>query len=98
MKLPKRKKILGSIWKIKYQKQIEYNGVYVAGLCIYTEKTILVTIDQDSAETRRTLYHELGHALLFELGMRQTSLTPDIEELIVEGFSRFLEQHFRLKY
>lgn len=51
-----------------------------------------ITIRKDLTHESKveTLFHELGHALMWRLGMSNTAMPNDIEEIIVEGFANFI--------
>lgn len=98
MKIKNTIDILGNTWKIKIHKvDIVYEGRVVEGLCVSSDKIIHIR-ERDPLSTIETLFHELGHALLNELGLNQTRLSQDVEEIIVEGYSRFLAKHFNVKF
>jgi len=42
------------------------------------------------------LLHEMGHALLFRLGLHNTSLPLDLEEIIVDNYARMMLEVFKI--
>ena len=95
-RLPKSWTILGEEWEI-----IESDNIPCptdpAGLCRPAKKVIYVKKTQPHEEKMSTLLHELFHALFSELSFENTSLTDDMEELIVDHIARFVTKCFRLK-
>lgn len=47
-------------------------------------------------ERHLTLIHELGHVLLFRLGLEQ-AVSSEMHELIVEAYSKFIYENFKFK-
>lgn len=83
--------VKGSVYNIIIADEIEGDR---QGLCSYSDKKIFIQKDSDRAEMRRTFLHELCHAILFEIGFHQTSLTYEAEQILVENFSHVLEPLF----
>lgn len=61
-------KIKGSIWKIKFVKEIDKSDDKVLGLTLYDTKTIYVLNNLNGTLFEETLTHELLHATLYECG------------------------------
>ena len=84
--IPKQVTILGRHFKISFKDKLE-NGYM--GLCEANE--LLILIVKDRAEMRRTFLHEVIHATFRALSMEQTSIHPDIEEIIAENVAKVME-------
>jgi Zn-dependent peptidase ImmA (M78 family) len=65
----------------------------------YDTENKLIVIDKSLSIEQKftTLYHELGHALLYRMGLEKTSLHHDVHEMIVEAYAKFLFDNFRMK-
>lgn len=61
-----------------------------AGQCDPENKKIYIHSQMNKENKELTLYHELGHALLTEVGVIQTSVNADMQEIIVENFSHLI--------
>jgi len=79
--IPRYVRILGHHWKVKLTADLK-DGV--VGTTNPETRTIKIDQTQDSAHRWETFLHEFGHAVLDELGVENTSLHEDLEELIVE--------------
>ncbi len=98
MKLKNFIDILGTRWKIKKHKvDIVYEGRTVEGLCIPCDKDLHIRM-RDKDTTTETFFHEAGHGLFDALGLNQTSIHPDLQEIIVEGYSKFLIKNFVIRF
>ena len=93
MRIPRSIDILGSKWKIKRQKTEDED---YWGLCEHEEKTIYIHPDCPKDQLDQVLLHELGHALIDELRLHNTSFSIDVEEIIVEHFAVFMLKNFRI--
>lgn len=98
MKLPRSIDVYGKKWSIKYRwNPKDDDGNHALGLCVYDSREII--IDQGSKKEERLpiFLHELFHAIIYELKLRQTSLTSDVEEIIVDNFAEYLNENFCIK-
>lgn len=98
MKIPKNIKIYGKNWAIDYKWNLKDDeGNNLEGLCCFEKR--LITIDRLLTKEKKfsVFLHELFHAILFELKIKQTSLSSDVEEIIVEGFADFLTSNFDIR-
>ncbi len=46
----------------------------------------------------QTLCHELFHCVLNRTGVRQSNLSPELEEVIVENIATFITETFNLRF
>lgn len=96
--IPRSMIILGNKWKIQlHKKDIVYEGKTVEGLCSKADRTIQIRV-RDATTTYETFFHELGHAMMYELSLDQTKLSSDLEEIIVDAYSRLLVKHFKINF
>jgi Zn-dependent peptidase ImmA (M78 family) len=56
--------------------------------------TIYIDADLKPKIQAETIKHEAGHALFHRAGLCQTSISPDIEQIIVEQFSIMYSENF----
>jgi len=47
-------------------------------------------------DIKETLFHELFHAVFYHNGLRQTNISSDLEEIIVNQFSIFVCDNFEI--
>lgn len=82
-------KINGLKWKIKTldpdDERLNEDATYM-GLCVFLEQTIYIRAGMSKEQTKRTILHELIHAIIFSYG-----LDPDMDE---EGICNFVSAHF----
>lgn len=69
----------------------------LAGYYDDEKKQIVISGTLLPVDQFKTLVHEIGHALLYRLGIVQTSMSHDLHELIVEGYSNLIYDHFEFK-
>lgn len=93
MKIPKEISIKGTKYKIKrnFISDDEY------GRCDSFTKTINIHPSVTGELLKATFMHEVFHALVFELGLRQASFSHDIEEVLVENLANFVCEKFKLQ-
>jgi uncharacterized protein YjaZ len=90
--------ILGMIVNIQYQPQVELNGVLVAGVYYPDRCQIFVaTEDRTDEQIYATLLHELGHAVFYRVGLHNTNVNPEVEEIIVDNIATVLVENFKFK-
>ena len=53
-----------------------------------------ISIDTNCKEKLATYFHECLHGCWYRLGIHQTKIPHEVHEIVVEGFSRFLEENF----
>lgn len=70
MKIPKKLKVGGSIYKIKLVNQIEIDPL-CQGLTRYGDHVIEISENQGKQSRELTFLHELVHALLFHFNYEQ---------------------------
>lgn len=85
--------ILGQDFKVEF-KDLSKDGFH--GLCYYKEGRIVLHNELKGHELQQTLLHECFHAVLFRTGAHQ-SITPEVQEVVVDSFATFLTDHFDFK-
>lgn len=90
--------IKGVAYRVQFVDEIEdEKGKYdVDAICDTKEKVISIKKGLGDRRIDEVLTHELGHAILAEVGLHQTSLNEDLEEIIVEAFATSLTSMFYL--
>lgn len=96
MNLPKKINIKGKEYKIIQINDISLNGEPAHGLVDYDKQIILIEKSASNESKLSTLIHELCHAVWYEIGLKQTSLTQDLEELLAENVCQVIMSNFRL--
>jgi hypothetical protein len=86
--------VFGTKYKVKAADLTLYEA---HGLCCNEKHTILLDKKLKGQDVYETMLHELGHAMFYTLGFRQTAIDLNLEELIVENFSKLICKHFELK-
>lgn len=86
--------ILGEKWKIKFCKKALGNPNY-DGICLREQREIVINPDLDLLEQYKTLWHEIGHALLSRSGVIYSGgLSAELEEIIVENYANLIHDIF----
>lgn len=81
--------------KVKvYYKNLRDQGY--AGLYYYDSRHIELDKTLTKKEESVTSLHELFHATSDRLGLRNTGLRQEIEEVIVDNFAKVVEENFIL--
>lgn len=84
-----------------FGKEIQVINKKEDGECgSYSYKTEKITIDPNikGKEKNITLCHELFHAMCHRLGIHNTSLHPDIEEILADNFAVLLNENADIKW
>lgn len=82
----------------KYAKFYDTETQYLWGLYIPHELTIYVNPNQSLEMQWRTLYHELGHALMYRIGLPYSEeFGAGLHEQIVETYANFIFESFHKK-
>lgn len=91
--------VFGQKIKVKLVDELYHpdNGAPLYGLFDPDKNMIYVRNDLTAKQKEATLAHELGHALMFRLGIAQTTLSLDLHEIIVEGFGNFIAENYKPK-
>lgn len=88
--------VLGQKVKLKFHKRLlEVNGVFCYGYYDFDLKEIHIGHHASYENFIQTIAHELGHSLCHQSGLRQTSFSRDIEEMVVEQYSKLIYDLFK---
>lgn len=88
--------VLGQKVKIKFHKKtLELHGNFVYGYYDIELHEIHIGHHNTYESFLQTWAHEIGHCLMQRSGIRQTSLSRDIEELIAEQYSKLIYELFK---
>lgn len=94
MKLPKKKKIKGRVWKIREVfEPIDDDGQVCWGVCDYDNRIIYIKKTLAKDQKLATYLHEVLHASFHELGL---DMTPKKDEEIVQGLEDIILRLFRI--
>lgn len=91
MKWPRSLKVLGTIYKVEYKKDIECDGEMVDGTCDGVTRTIEVDVDLLPGKKLEVLLHEFGHAVEYELcieHIRDKDSGPYEVHLLIDHIAR----------
>lgn len=95
MKLPKKKKIEGKIWRISQVEQpVNDDGEICWGVCDYNTRTIFIKARLAKEEKLKTYLHEILHAALHEIGLE---LGYSRDEITVQKLENIICRLFRLQ-
>ena len=98
MRIPKSVDVYGSRWSVGYKwNLLSDKGEHVDGLCDKKNRTILIDRSLSKDERPGTFFHELFHAIIYELKLGQTDLSGEVEEVLVEGISDYMIKYFILR-
>lgn len=87
--------VYGQEWDIKFKTPVIEEGVRAYGLCDPFDKTIYIDSTLDDEYTSLTLLHELFHAYFRRMGMINSGVSHEVEEIIAEQFSQLLTENFK---
>lgn len=89
---------------VKYRDIVhDKQGNLVAGIFLYNEDDQNFCIKINTMENRKhedvvaTLLHEIGHCVIYRLGLHNTNLDNNLEEVIVDGIATVLSENFEFK-
>ena len=99
MKTAKKRKnfkinMYGQEWEVKYLTPIIEEGHRAYGLCCYDSRTIYIDSTLDDELTAVTFFHELFHAYCRRMGMINSSISHEAEELIADQFGQLIAENF----
>lgn len=69
----------------------------IDGDCCESDRRIRISRDLRGSDLTHTVLHELVHAILYELGFRNTTLHPDTNEIISDGVAKALTEICEIK-
>lgn len=97
MRIPTRLVIKDQEWKIVRKWAPRIDGHCVDGYADDRTKTICIAMDLHGNELTRVFFHEAMHALFYELGIQNTKVSSEVEEILVEGIASWLTQTFEFR-
>ena len=71
-----------------------HNGKECCGLCDSEERKIYINKAMGDQCTAITILHELFHAYARRMGMENSGMTHELEELIADQFGKLLAENF----
>jgi len=95
MKIP----IFGKVYLITIVEQSINDKDEDTDATIDFENNIIeITKKENNKNILHTILHELLHGVIERIGINQTDLSDNLEEVIVESFSTFLVDTFIIKF
>jgi len=95
--MKKTLKIMGQKWSIEIVDNLIDIGE-CDGTTIKDGKKILLDKSLKGNELKQVLLHEFFHAVWVESGLDQTTISKDLEEIIVEQMSQALLNSFNVSF
>jgi len=83
--------IMGHSWKVISTDRLPE---HIDGLTTFDKRTIEISSKLEGHDFATCLIHELGHGVLYELGMHLTGLSPEVEELLVDAYAKSVCKNF----
>lgn len=94
MKLPKKKKINGKVWRITQVEQpVGEDGEIAWGVCDYNTRTIFIKSRLAKEDKLATYLHEILHASFHEIGLE---LGYHKDEKTVQQLESIISKLFKL--
>jgi len=91
--IPRQRYICGNLWKIRQKKGLIYKEKPVFGLCDPIERLILIESTLSKKYKEQCLFHEICHAVLFEM---EAKLSFSENERVVESLEIQLFNLFKI--
>lgn len=99
MKLPKKFKLKGKTWRIRFVDSIKDSGMDCLGICHCDRRLIEIVKGLPPKKLKATFLHELFHAVIFEAHINYgTKFGAGIEEVLCDAFEDALSTCFVLKF
>jgi Zn-dependent peptidase ImmA (M78 family) len=90
--------VLGASPQVQVKKDgLEIDGAPAYGLYYIFENKIEIDGQLNHEQQLRTLCHELGHAIIYRVGLNQANISPEVHELLCENFGNFMYENFMKK-
>ena len=96
--LPKTVNVFGAAVNVIESSNLHYGDLKVDGLFDSSSKSIFVEISLPKEEKLQTFIHELGHALLWRVGVGQSNISQELEEMIVENYATMITETFNIRF
>lgn len=86
--------IFGERWKVYHDKL----DPQYAGHCYYEKREIKISNELLIGSTlfAETLLHEMLHALYYRMSYRQSGLSHDLEEVMIDQIAKAFTENFRI--
>jgi hypothetical protein len=94
VRLPKRILVKDQEYIVKRQWAPRVSGKVVDGYCDIKNREIVIAHDVKGQELERVFFHEVFHAICSEIGVQNTKVSPEMEEILVDNFSSWLVLNF----
>jgi Zn-dependent peptidase ImmA (M78 family) len=98
IKMPQAFNVFGQTVNVIYHNEpLFVNERPAYGYYDYSTFTVHIAPHENKDELVKTILHELGHSIMDRIGLVRTSVHNDLFEIIVEAYSRFIHDNFKLK-
>lgn len=87
--------VFGAKIKVKSFKETPETA-HIMGYAVKQDNTIFISDSISPNQVSSTLTHELMHHLIFRIGLDQV-LTQEIQEIICEAVSKFVDENYNFK-
>jgi len=94
--IPKKLRIFGQDITVQMSKDL-ISKEDACGMADYAKKIIRLDKSLQGEDRTQTLLHEVFHIVLARVGLNQTSLPHDLEELIVENLATAVVELFDIQ-
>ena len=86
--------IYGEQWRVCYTTPVIVDGVYAYGLCDRHSNTIYIDSTLNKPDTAHTFLHELFHAYWHRMGIVNTGIPAQVEEVIADQYTKLVTEIF----
>ena len=92
--------IYGKEFSVAYSSQVfdPTTGDECCGVCIAHEGVILINESMGEELTICTIFHELFHAYARRMGMENSGMSHELEEIIADQFGKLIAENFEFTF
>lgn len=93
MKIPKKVKLGGYTYSVKYKKGLEIDGDKCMGCIQLTDQNILIDPDYSQQTQEKAFIHELVHAIAYTHGVKWGSKDEEFTDKVANGIHALINQN-----
>ena len=92
--------VYGQSYRVKYVDKVKspFGDVECCGLCDSETSTIYLNNKMDDSLTSCTVLHELFHAYSRRMGMENSGMSHELEEILADQFGKLLSENFEFNF